>query len=87
MKDIKTLPYAGWLEGAIRALMDKDVDCIAIAARTKNEEVLTAYYEASLSDKAVIAAFIQGDAMLDMAVNNAKLIVEAAEEEDDDGGI
>ena len=83
MKDVKDLPYAGWLEGAIRALSERDVDCIAIAARTKDEEVLTAYYEASLSDKAVIAAFIQGDAMLDMAINNARMIVDAAEEDED----
>lgn len=85
MNDVEKLPYAGWLEDGIRLLTEHDVKSIAIAALTGGEQVLTAYWEAGMADKAVMAAFIQGDAMLDMAMANAKMIVEAAEEEEEDG--
>ena len=87
MNEIEKLPYAEWLEGSIRALTEHDVKCIALAARVDDDQVLTAYFRADLADKAILAAFIQGDAMLDMAMSNARLIVDAAEdggEEDED---
>ena len=79
-------PYAKWLEGTIRELTKHEVKSIALAAIVGGEQVLTGYYEASFSDKAIMAAFIQGDAMLDMAVSNAQLIVDAAEEDEEANG-
>lgn len=82
--DVNNLPYAEWLEKAIRLLAEQDVKCIAMAARVNDGEVLTAYYETEMADKALLATHIQGDALFDMALANAKTIVAAAEEQEDD---
>lgn len=81
--DVKMLPYAGWLEETIRLLSRQDVQSIALAAKVNDGEVLTAYFKADVSDKAVMATFINGDALFEMVKNNARLIVEAAEEQED----
>lgn len=47
-------------------------------------EVLTSYYETNAVDKALLDTHIQADAMFDMTLANARMIVEAAEEQEDD---
>ncbi len=87
MRDVKKLPYAGWLEESITLLAGQDVHSIGLAARVNDGEVLTAYFHADPAEKALLATHIQADGLFEMTLANAKLIVEAAEEEDDDGGI
>lgn len=84
MNEIEKLPYAEWLEETIRLLTEQDVKCIALAAITRDEQVLTAYFDAVMADKVVMAAMIQADGMFDMTMTNAKMIVEAAEEQEED---
>ena len=83
MIDPSKLPYAEWLEETIRKLAENDVKCIALAAVVGTAEVLTAYYNANMADKAVMATMIQADGLFDMTLANAKMIVEAAEEQED----
>lgn len=87
MKDVKELPYAGWLEECIRRLADMDAETIAMAAILPGGECFTAYFNASLQDKLIMAGNIHMDVMLDMTKVNAREILRAAEEqeeEDDD---
>jgi len=55
-----------------------------LAARVNDGEVLTSYYETNAVDKALLDTHIQADAMFDMTLANARMIVEAAEEQEDD---
>ena len=82
--DVQKLPYAGWLEDAIRLLSRQDVHCIGLAARVNKGEVLTAYFSADPSDKALLATHIQADGLFEMTLANARMIVEAAEEQEGD---
>ncbi len=82
MKDPNELPYAEWLEESIRTLAEEDAVSIGIAAILKNGEVYTAYYNAGIQDKLVLAENIHLDATYAMIKANARSIVEAAEEEE-----
>jgi hypothetical protein len=86
MKDPSKLPYAGWLEETIKKLMEHDVACIGLAAITGDHQILTAYFAANMTDKAIMAVNIQGDALMDMTLANARMILDAAEEQEDDDG-
>ena len=48
--------------------------------------ILTAYFAANMTDKAIMAVNIQGDALMDMTLANARMILDAAEEKEDDDG-
>ena len=81
-EDITKLPYAPWLENAIRILTEHHVHSACIVARVENDTVLTGYWNASANDKAVLASNIQNDITLDLIRNNADLIKQAMEEEE-----
>ncbi len=80
MKDVKDLPYAEWLEGAIRTLAENDVKSISLAARTGTDEVLTAYFKCDMTEMVILAENIRMDATAEMIRNNRDLLME-----DDDG--
>lgn len=83
MSDAK---YAPWAADTLGQIEQEKVQKIAILGITPNGEVLTAYYNLQMSDKAVIAAHVQADAVLDSVIANGTLIQsswEASEEEDD----
>lgn len=82
--DVEKLPYAGWLEDTIRLLSQQDVHCIGLAARINDGEVLTAYFNTDVADKALLATHIQADGLFEMTLANARRIVEAAEEQEGD---
>ncbi len=84
MTDPRELPYAGWLEEAIRLLSAQDVKSIGLAAIVNDGETLTAYYQANMTAMTVMAASIQADATLQMVTNNARMILDAAEEQEED---
>ena len=79
---ITKLPYAPWLENAIRILTAHHVHTACIVARVENDTVLTGYWNASDNDKAVFASNIQNDITLDVIRNNSDLIKQALEEEE-----
>lgn len=87
--DFEAMTYAPWLEETIRTMSTHEIRSIAIAAILEGEEdaTLTAYYLASMADKAVMAANINADAMYDMVMANALSIMRKAQEQEaeDDG--
>lgn len=77
--------YAPWAADSLSLIEQEGVQKIAILGITPSGEVLTAYYNLQMSDKAVIAAHVQADAVLDSVMANGKLIQsywEDSEEED-----
>ena len=78
--DLNELPFASWLEDAVRALIEHNATAIAIAAGVQNDQVFTAYYNCGMAEKALLATHIHGDAMMDMVLANAGMILDAAED-------
>ena len=79
--------YAPWIADSLSLIERKGIRKIAILGITPNGEVLTAYYNLQMSDKAAIAAHVQADAVLDSVMANGELIQsswEASKEEDDE---
>lgn len=81
-EDITKLPYAPWLEDAIRTLTEHDVRSACIVATIDELDTMTAYWNASTQDKAIFAHNIQSDIILDIVQQNAGIIKEAMEEGD-----
>ena len=82
--DLNELPFASWLEDAVRGLIENKATVIAIAAGVQNDQVLTMYYNCGMAEKALLATHINGDAMMDMVLANAGLILDAAEDEEEE---
>ena len=65
MIDPTNLPYAGWLEESLRNLIDTPVESICIITKSTDGEVLTGYYDCSVSDKLLFAGYLNQDAMIE----------------------
>lgn len=81
--DITKLPYAPWLENAIRFLTEHDVLSACIVATVDEGDTMTSYWNADAQDKAIFAHNIQSDIVLDIVQQNAGIIKEAMEEGDE----
>ena len=82
MDTFEDIPYAQWLEDAIRVLTEHEVKSIGLVALIDSDEILTAYYHAGLAEKSLMATHINVDAMMDAVLANAKLIVATAENDE-----
>lgn len=80
VNDITKLPYAPWLEGAIRELTEHDVHSACIVATVDDGCTMTGYWNADTQDKAIFAHNIQSDIVLDIVQQNADIIKRAMEE-------
>lgn len=76
--------YAPWAADSLSLIEQEGVQKIAILGITPKGEVLTAYYNLQMSDKAVIAAHVQADAVLDSVMANGNLIRNSWEAADDE---
>ena len=63
-------PYASWLSGVLTTLEEHKIDRIAVAAPLPNGEVFTGYFRLDTMDKALLAANMQADAVLDAVCHN-----------------
>ena len=82
--DFESKDWAPWLENCIKGLFDEDVKCIGMVAITRDGVAQTAYYNASLMDKAAMKEHINTDIFMDIIKANAGIIreiLEAAEDE------
>lgn len=68
--DITKMPYAVWLENAIRDMTDLNVCGITLAAIDENGDTYINYYNITMADKLVISGLVQQDAMMDTLVTN-----------------
>lgn len=82
-EDITKLPYAPWLENAIRTLTEHDVRSACIVATVDDGETMTGCWNADAQDKAIFANNIQSDIVLDIVEQNADAIKRAMEEGDE----
>lgn len=76
--------YGPWAADTLGQIEKEGVQKIAILGITPRGEVLTAYYDLQMSDKAVIAAHVQADAVLDSVMANGNLIRNSWEAADDE---
>ena len=81
-EDITKLPYAPWLENAIRILTEHHVHAACIVATVDDGDTMTGYWNADAQDKAIFAHNIQSDIVLDIVKQNADIIKRAMEEEE-----
>jgi hypothetical protein len=75
------IPYAEWLENALKELLELPVKGICMAAIVGDKgDIYTNYHNVAMADKLVIAGLIQQDAMIDTMVANGMV-----QEEGEDG--
>lgn len=85
MSDITKTPYASFLEDVIRLIMEQEPVKIAIVTLNPDGSMLTGYYgNCDQQDKALLAHQIYSDSIMDVVKNNARMILEAADEEEYD---
>ena len=84
MTDFENVPYAEWLEDAVKTIFKEKPENIAICAKLESGDTLTAYYNCDAEDKAVLAHHITSDAMLDTVLNNIDMVREALAEYGED---
>lgn len=77
--DFESKAWAPWLENCIKGLFDEDVKCIGMVAITRDGVAQTAYYHASLMDKAAMKEHISADIFMAIIKENAGLIREILE--------
>ena len=63
--DIREMPYAEWLEGALRRISAMPMRTLILIGITEDGDTYNDYYNAAMGDKLIIAWLIQQDAMLD----------------------
>lgn len=73
-QNLQNSPYSQWLEGAVKTIFEGKPVSIGLVAHMENDEVLTAYYKANMTEKAIFAAHINEDITLEIIKNNAGLI-------------
>lgn len=83
-KNITDMPYAQWLEQTLRDISDLDVRSIAFSGVLESGDVYTAYYNAQMTDKLVLAGIINQDAMMDTLEANGVIEYEEDDEEEED---
>lgn len=78
---ISDQPYANWLAESLGYLENQNIrKLVLVGIDETNHEVVTGYFECTVSDKAGVAAAIQADALFDTVLANADRIVRQAEE-------
>ena len=81
--DIREMPYAEWLEGALRRISVMSMRTLILIGITEDGDTYNDYYNATMGDKLMIAGLIQQDAMLDTLEANGH-IKSMDDEEDED---
>jgi hypothetical protein len=79
--ELNKLPYAQWLETALRYLIAFPVRGICINAVDDDGNIYTNYYKITMHDKLAISGSIQQDAMLDTLRANEYIKDEELDEE------
>lgn len=82
--DITKMPYAQWLEEALRRISMLPMRTLVIIGITESGETYNDYYNATMGDKLLIAGLVQQDAMFDSLEANGIIKNEGAEEDTDD---
>lgn len=73
-----------WFEESLKVIYSREVVGACVAAIDDEGNVFTGYYHADAQTKAVFAHNINADAMLDVVLNNARMVKEAIDDLEDD---
>lgn len=74
MEDITKQEYSAWLEDSLKTVLEFKPSSICIAATAEDGTTKTGYYNATGQDKAVFAANILSDVVMDIIAINAEKI-------------
>lgn len=78
----ENIPYAEWLETALKTLVTWPVKGICMYAILENGDMYSNYYNTSTQDKILIAGNIQQDATIETLAANK--LIESQEENEED---
>ncbi len=88
MTDIKEAPYAEWLEGTLREMIELEPQSIAVVMLMPDGTRGTAYWNTDDIDLAVMIDAINEDKYLGwIRKNKSELLEELNSEEDDEDGL
>mgnify|MGYP006891090556 CR=1 FL=1 len=79
--DITKMPYAQWLEEALKNITALPMRTLVILGITEGGDMYNDYYNASIGDKLMIAGLVQQDAMYDSLEVNGHIKIEDDEED------
>lgn len=87
MIDPKIKPYADWMEGFLRSLVEHQPKKIGVICLLDDGKYLTGFYgDVCAADKGLMAYHMQADAIMDEVFANARQTVKEAKiQEDEDG--
>lgn len=74
MEDITKQEYSTWLEESLKTVLEFKPSSICIVATAEDGTTKTGYYNATGQDKAVFAANILSDVVMDIIAINADVI-------------
>ena len=74
MEDITKQEYSAWLEESLKTVLEFKPSSICIVATAEDGTTKTGYYNATGQDKAVCAANILSDVVMDIIKVNADVI-------------
>lgn len=84
MEDITKQEYSTWLEESLKTVLEFKPSSICIVATAEDGTTKTGYYNATGQDKAVFAANILSDVVMDIIAINAEKIKEILEGDSDE---
>lgn len=84
MEDITKQEYSAWLEESLKTVLEFKPSSICIVATAEDGTTKTGYYNATGQDKAVFAANILSDVVMDIIKGNAEKIKEILDGDSDE---
>ena len=84
MEDITKQEYSAWLEESLKTVLEFKPSSICIVATAEDGTTKTGYYNATGQDKAVFAANILSDVVMDIIKGNAGKIKEILDGDSDE---
>lgn len=84
MEDITKQEYSAWLEESLKTVLEFKPSSICIVATAEDGTTKTGYYNATGQDKAVFAANILSDVVMDIIKANAGKIKEILDGDSDE---
>ena len=74
MEDITKQEYSAWLEESLKTVLDFKPTSICIVATAEDGKTKTGYFNSTGQDKAIFAANIMSDVVMDIIKINAREI-------------
>lgn len=83
MANFDKIPWAGWMEEGLQALVEAKATKVMLCAVLPDGEIYTGYSGMDLQDKVLCAHSIQSDILIDELRANRDLLRDILEDDDD----